>query len=84
MVGLSIVLDGTVEPSGPAFDPSTAIHVTKDVKVVGMPRGTNEGRATVFIRASLPGGGEVWIETTLRLFLVAADALRARYPDDGR
>jgi hypothetical protein len=80
MVVLKLIPDGTRERSGPDFDPTTALHVQEPVTVIGIPEGTAEGRATVILRATLPNGlGEVWIETTLRLFCLAADGLRARY-----
>lgn len=84
MVRLDLVLDGTTEASGPPFDPTTALQATGAVKVIGMPDGTEQGRPTVILRATLTDGREVWIETTLRLFTVAARALAVRYPDDGR
>lgn len=76
---LKIVVDGTLESSGPAFDPTTALHVTSAVSVIGMPEGTVSGKPTVILRATLPDGRDVWIETTLTLFVTAADALRAHY-----
>jgi hypothetical protein len=79
MVVLKIVLDGTTERSGPDFDPASALVVHAPVTVIGMPEGTREGNASVMLRAPLPDGREVWIETTLRLFCLAADALRTRY-----
>lgn len=83
MVALDIILDGTVTRSGADFDPATTLHVQSMVKVIGMPNGTRSGRPTVLLRAALPDGREVFIETTLRLFVMAARALAARYPDDG-
>lgn len=49
------------------------------IKVIGMPQGTVQGKPTVILRATLPDGREVFIETTLALFVVAARALLARY-----
>lgn len=83
MVALNIVLDGTTTRSGQDFDPTTVLHVQSTVQVIGMPNGTAEGRPTVLLRATLPDGREVFIETTLRLFVIAARALASRYPDDG-
>jgi hypothetical protein len=49
--------------------------------VVGMPEGTSEGKTSVMV--ILDDGKRFAIgETTLRLFLAAADALRARYGDE--
>jgi hypothetical protein len=79
MVALSLILDGTQEASGPPFDPATVLHVTGMVKVIGMPNGTQAGKPTVMIRATLPDGRDVFIETTLALFVTAARGLLARY-----
>jgi len=79
MVSLSLILDGTQEGSGPPFDPSTVLHVTSAIKVIGMPNGTAAGKPTVMIRATLPDGHEVFIETTMALFVMAARGLLARY-----
>ena len=79
MVTLDVVVDGTREASGPAFDPATVLHVMENITLIGMPNGTSEGRASVIIRAKLPDGRDVFIETTLRLLATAVDALRARY-----
>lgn len=79
MVGLDLVMDGTREPSGESFDPAAVLYVGGPIKVIGMPEGTTSGKPTVMLRATLPDGREVFIETTLALFVLAADALRAHY-----
>jgi hypothetical protein len=79
MVQLSVILDGTVQSSGP-FDAANMIEVHEPVTIIGMPEGTVGGNPTVLIRAKLPGSNtDVFIETTLALFLQAAKLLQARY-----
>jgi hypothetical protein len=41
-----------------------------------MPRGTTSGNSTVAIRFDMPDGAIILIETTMALFLTAADAMR--------
>jgi hypothetical protein len=79
MVMLNIVVDGTREPSGPAINPATALHVQQPVTIIGMPKGTVEGQPTVILRTPLPDGREVFIETTLALLSTAVDGLRSYY-----
>ena len=52
---------------------------TGDMTVGGLPRGMTSGNPSVAIRIDLPDGRVVVAETSLRLFLAAAAALRARY-----
>lgn len=49
--------------------------------ITGLAGGMTSGRASVMLRFDLPDGRVVLAETSLRLFLMAADALRARYGD---
>lgn len=51
-----------------------------EVIVGGMPEGTASGKPTVMIAFKQPEGYLV-AETTLSLFLTAADALKAKYGD---
>lgn len=54
-------------------------HTTR-LEVGGLPNATAAGRPGVMIAVRIPGEPRVVIaETTLALFLGAADALRARY-----
>lgn len=53
-----------------------------EVVVGGMPEGTVGGKPTVMIGLEQPGGnGFLVVETTLALFLTAADGLKARHGD---
>ena len=79
MVALDLIMDGTVTASGPAFDPSKAVHINKMVSIMGMPRGTKEGNPSVILRVPTPDGKEVWVETTLKLLCTAAETLKVYY-----
>lgn len=52
-----------------------------DIIVSCLDRGTKEGRPTIALGFQLPDGRAVWAQTTVRLFLQAADAMRAKYGD---
>ncbi len=49
--------------------------------VGGMPEGTDSGKPTVMVALDLEDGVFLVAETTLALFLTAADGLKARYGD---
>lgn len=51
------------------------------LRVAGLSKGMKSGRASVLLALDLPSGRVVYVQTSLRLFGVAADALRAKYPD---
>ncbi len=51
-----------------------------EIVIGGMPRGTTSGNPTVMIGFKVPEGYLVG-ETTLALFLTAADALKAKHGD---
>jgi hypothetical protein len=54
---------------------------TEDVEVACMPHGMQSGAPSVFIRINEPDGRVTIAQTSLALFLQAADAFRARYGD---
>jgi hypothetical protein len=55
---------------------------TGPVAIGGMPEGTENGHPTVMIGLdNEEDGGIIVVETTLALFLSAADALKAKYGD---
>lgn len=57
-------------------------HTTEPIRVVALEGGMKSGKPSVAIGVFLPhGGGCVIAETSLALFLSAADALRARFGD---
>ncbi len=82
MIGLNIVLDR--EPTWPDLAEKLAqgrLHHATLAGVGGLPDGTTGGKPTVALRIDLPDGSSVVAETTLALFLSAADALRGRFGD---
>lgn len=57
-------------------------YTTEPMKIVGLEGGTASGKPSIAIGMYLPnGGGCVIGETSLALFLSAADAFKARYGD---
>lgn len=76
---LSIIadLEATALPGGRP-DGEGVIEV-----IGGMPRGTQRGKATIgMIVVDRATGARLYCETTLRLFLAAADVLRIRYAEE--
>lgn len=58
------------------------VHTTEPVRVGVLAGGMESGKASVAFGVSLPhDGGMVLAETSLALFLSAADAFKARYGD---
>ncbi len=55
------------------------IHVTEHMEVAALSGGMVTGRPSVAFRIDLPDGRVVIAETSMRLFLSAADMFRARY-----
>lgn len=53
----------------------------RDMAVGGLSAGTDSGRPSVIIRMTTPNGNVMVGETTLALFLTAADGLKARHGD---
>lgn len=54
-------------------------HGSPPIQVAYLPEGTVRGEPSVTIRVDLPDGRVVLAETTLALFLQAADLFRARH-----
>ena len=52
------------------------------MKIAALKAGMKSGRTSVVIGLDIGGGQAVVAETSLRLFLSAADALRARYGEE--
>lgn len=55
------------------------IHITEGFSVAALSGGMQSGKASVAVRIDLPDGTTVVAETSMRLFLTAADMFRARY-----
>ena len=54
---------------------------TPPIQITCLEQGMYSGKPSVAMRFDLPDGKIVVVETSLRLFLVAADALKAKYGD---
>ncbi len=85
MTQLNIILR---EPSWPDLDQKIkdgdVIHLGADsppIQVAGLTSGMRSGAPSVAIRIDLPDGKTAIAETSLKLFLTAADALKARFGD---
>lgn len=78
MEALSVILD--LEQSGFRDEEYGVIEHGAEMVIGGMPRGTASGKPTVMIGLEIPQGFLV-AETTLALFLTAADSLKAKYGD---
>jgi hypothetical protein len=50
-------------------------------RMTSLPDGMTSGKPSVMLRIDLPDGQIVLYEMSLRLFLTAADAFKARYGD---
>jgi hypothetical protein len=82
MPGLTIIPDGdgALPQMRKHIEEGTLIHV-QELTVTGLPGGMTSGNASVGIFVDLPDGRAVFVETSLSLFLSAADALKARHGD---
>lgn len=60
------------------------IHLSDDadMEIAGLSGGMTSGRPSVALRINLPDGRVVIAETSMRLFLSAADVFRARYQNE--
>lgn len=77
-------IDLILEGDGAFADvpPSKLGHTTEPIRIVGLAGGMESGNPSVCIGSFLPhDGGCVIAETSLALFLTAADALKARFGD---
>lgn len=62
-------------------DPRLTLVADGGLQIGGLPRGTTSGKPSVMFCAELEDGQVLVAETTLSLFLTAADGLRAVYGD---
>ena len=53
----------------------------ENLALATLDAGMASGRPSLAIRVDLPDGKVVFVETSVKLFLVAAAAIRAKYPD---
>lgn len=60
----------------------SAMHVEAGtIRVGGLPHGMSSGRTSVAIAVPLPDGTVLLTETSLALFLQAAEILKVKYPN---
>jgi hypothetical protein len=78
MKSLQIIPD--LEAAGFKDGTYSIVEYTEDVVVGGMSKGTTSGKPVVMIGLDM-GDHILVVETTLRLFLTAADTLKAKYGD---
>ncbi len=76
MITLDIRLDG--DGAWPELKDKELIETTL-TGVSALAAGTNTGRSSVMLRIDLPDGKVVMAQTTMRLFLNAANLFRIKY-----
>jgi hypothetical protein len=82
MISMHVVLQG--EGAFADVPREQFIHMGRDAKpiqVVVLDKGMSSGKPSVALRLDLPDGTTVCAETSARLFVTAARAIHARYPD---
>ncbi len=57
------------------------IHLTGDFTIAVLTAGMVSGRPSLALRFDLPDGRVIIQETSVRVFLAAADAIRAKFGD---
>lgn len=75
---MSVKLDVDGDGAWPDFDAANAKR-GELIAVSALPGGTTSGRPSVGMRIRLDDGTEVFAETSMRLFQMAAAAFHARY-----
>lgn len=78
MLEIDIVLDGN--NAWPDLQ-DRGVHEVQKLAITALDRGMASGKPSVAIRLDLEDGTVVVAQTSLVLFLSAADALKARYGD---
>jgi len=82
MITMEIILDG--EGCWQDLPEKKVIHLdalNKPIQVAALPQGLMSGKPSVSIRLDLPDGSVVIAETSLSLFLTAAETFMAHYGD---
>jgi hypothetical protein len=79
MPALTLKLDG--DNAWPDLPNRTVHHVTGMFEIAGLAGGMESGKPSIAIRLDLDDGSSVVAETSLALFLMAADAFKAKYGD---
>lgn len=81
MIGLEIIVNMEGAGERLQLDLAHVVHVTSPMTIGGLARGMASGNASVMLLIQLPDGRTVAAETSLKLWLTAADMLRAHYGD---
>lgn len=81
MEALNVILD--LEQQGFRDDPYGVVEYEGPLTIGGMAEGTETGKPVVMVAIDDPDGSDTVLvmQTTLSLFLTAADALKAKYGD---
>ena len=80
MPRLDIILEG--DGAFKDVDPKKLAHTTEPIRIAALEGGMESGKPSLVIGCFLPNnGGCVIAETSLALFLSAADAFKARFGD---
>ncbi|KKL91887.1 hypothetical protein LCGC14_1166620 [marine sediment metagenome] len=74
-------LDGDAAFSDLQDKMDKVIHLAGDFTIAALERGMESGRPSLVLRIDLPDGRVVMQETSVRLFLAAAAAIRGRFGD---
>lgn len=83
MIAMNIVLDG--DRAFPELaDGRKVVHLQNTITVTALAAGMGSGKPSVSFRFDLEDGTAVLAETSLALFLTAADALKAKHGDPRR
>lgn len=81
MIPMTLVMR---EPAWPEIDKKKIVHLGQGapaIQVAVLDRGMESGRPSIALRIDLPDGQHVIAETSARLFVTAARAIHAKYPD---
>lgn len=77
MISMVVNLEGG--GAYPELQGKTIHHVTDGMKVSALKGGMESGAPSVHFVIPLEDGSVVFLETSMRLFLAAAEAFKARY-----
>lgn len=80
---MRIILEEPAWPELDIDDPRVIVAMDTDASldVTGLQAGMASGKPSVVLRVNLPDGRIILTETSLALFLTAADALKTRFGD---
>lgn len=87
MIALEIHLNGDGLGRDLKDTPERIIHLGNDappIHISVLDGGMRSGKASIMLRIDLPDGKVVLAETSLALFLTAAKAFAAKFPDQAR